>query len=200
MSSFLDVIAALLIFSVVLIMSLQLNIFVLEKNSQNVLRTANQEKITGTESYVGLGGTIERDLSRIGAGDSVSPSIVVADSDRVVFRGDVDDDGTVDSLRYFVTTPPALPPGSNPNLKYLYRRQNTQTGTSGWVGVSAFKLSYLDERGRALSVPVPDSLRPSIRSVRVKMMLESALRVKNDYDTTFAASYWETLVSPVNVK
>ncbi len=189
-----------MIFGVVLVMSMNLNIFTMEKNTQNILRTANQEKITGTESYVGLGGMIENDLAKIGVGDSLTPSVTKADSNGITFRADMDNNGTVDSVKYFVSAPAGVPTGGNTKIKYLFRRQNTQSGTAGWVGVSLFEFLYLDEMGRTIAAPVADSLLSSIRSIRVKMMVENSYRMKNDSDTTFAATYWETLISPQNIK
>lgn len=200
MSSFLDIIGALMIFGVVLVMSLNLNIFTMQKNTQYILRTSNQEKITGTESYVGLGGIIENDLYKIGVGDTLTPSITNADTNLITFRADMDNNGTVDSVKYFTSTPPVVPAGGNPNIKYLYRRQNTQSGTAGWTGVSSLRFVYLDEMGKTILAPVADTLLSTIRSIRVKMMVENSYRMKNDSDTTFAATYWETLVSPQNIK
>lgn len=200
MSSLLDVIGALFIFGVVMLIALQLNIFTLDTNTQNLLRTVNQENVSGNESGVGIGTTLEIDLSRIGAADSLSPSILVADADRITFRGDVDANGTVDSVKYFLTTPPSTPEGGNKNLKYLYRRQNTQSGTKGWVGVSSFQLLYYDQMGRTIPTPVNAWSLAFIRSVRAKVMFESAMRWKSETDTSFAASYWETFISPVNIR
>ncbi len=200
MSSFLDIIGALMIFGVVLVMSLNLNIFTMQKNTQNILRTSNQEKITGTESYVGLGGIIENDLYKIGVGDTLAPSVIEADTNCITFRADMDNNGTIDSVKYFTSSPVGVPTGGNSNIKYLYRRQNTESGTKGWVGVSTFRFLYLDEMGRTIPAPVADSLLSTIRSIRVKMMVENSYRMKNETDTTFAATYWETLVSPQNIK
>lgn len=200
MSSLLDVIGSVLIFGIVMLMALQLNVFTLEKNTQAAFRSMNQETITGSESFVGLGGTLESDLVKIGGGDIISPSIMIADSTQLNFRADIDGNGTVDSVRYYITTPGSIPPGGNPNLKYFYRRQNTESGNAGWVGVSSLNFAYLDGMGRTISTPVLAGALSSIRSVRVKLMVEGKTRLKTDTDTSFAASYWETLISPVNIK
>lgn len=200
MGSLLDIIGSLLIFGLVLLMTLQLNVFTLEKNTQSAFRTMNQETISGSESYTGLGGILEGDLAKIGVGDTVSPSVMIADSTQLKFRGDLDGNGAVDSLRYYVTTPASIPAGGNPNLKYFYRRQNAESGSAGWYGVSSVKFLYLDNMGRTIPTPVAANALSSIRSVRVKLMVEGATRLKMDTDTSFAASYWETLISPVNIK
>jgi hypothetical protein len=200
MGSLLDILGALFIFGIVMLIALQLNVFTMEKNTQHLLRTMNQENVSGNESGVGIGTVLDMDLSRIGAADAVSPSVLLADANKITLRGDVDANGTVDSVKYFLTTPPSTPNGGNSNLKYLYRRQNAQSGTKGWVGVSSFQLSYYDNMGRTIPTPVAAGSLSSIRSIRAKVMFESAMRVKNDLDTSFAASYWETLISPMNIR
>lgn len=200
MANMFDVIGGLLIFAVVVMLVLQLNIFTMEKNTQSVLQNATLEAINGTELTTGLGGLIEADLAKIGVGDSVPPAILVADSNRITFRGDVTGDGIADSVKYYITVPPSVPDGTNPNLKYLYRRQNTESGTKGWWGVSSFTLEYLDNRGRPIATPVPPASLPNIRSIRVKLLLESRILLATGVDTSFAATYWETLVSPPNIQ
>jgi hypothetical protein len=200
MGSMLDVVGGIILFGVLLLMTLQLNIFTAETAVQQNLTAYNQERITGNESGLGLGGMVEYDLAQVGYGDSLAPSVTVADTNRVTFRADIDGNGSVDSIKYYVTTPASIPPGGNPNLKYLYRKQNTETGTGGWVGVSQFKITYLDNMGRIIPTPVAGTSLSDIRSIRIQMTVESATRMKSDWDTTFASSYWETLISPSNIK
>jgi hypothetical protein len=200
MASMLDVIGAIILFGVVLLMTLQLNIFTAETAMQQNLTAQNQEWVTGNESGLGFSGMIEYDLAQIGYGDSLAPSVTLADTNRITFRADIDNNGSVDSVKYYVTNPPSIPPGGNQNLKYLFRKQNTESGLEGWVGVSQFRILYLDNMGRSLPVPVSGASLSDIRSIRVQIALESATRVKSDWDTTFASSYWETLISPANIK
>lgn len=200
MGNMFDIIGGMLIFAAVVLMALQLNIFTIEKNTQSALQNANLEAINGTESYAGLGAIIEQDLVRIGVSDSVSPSITLAQVDRITFRGDMTGNGNVDSVKYFLTVPGSVPAGTNPNIKYLYRRQNTESGTKGWWGVSSFQLAYFDSMGRPMAVPVPAPSLSSIRSIKVKLLMESRIRLRNDMDTSFAAAYWETMISPQSVR
>ena len=201
MSNLLDIIGGLLIFGVVLLMSLQLNIFSMEQNTQSALRSMSQETISGDETgSAGLGKILETDLSRIGLADTLSPSVLIADSTQLKFRGDVNNNGTLDSVRYYITNPGSTPAGGNPNLKYLYRRQNTESGTGGRFGVSQLKFLYLDDMGKVIPTPVSSGSLSSIKSIKVQLMVSANIRLKTDTDTSFAASYWESLVSPPNIK
>ena len=189
----------MLIFGIVVLMVLQLNIYMLESNTQQTLRMANQEMLSDNEIGRSFCGMLEDEIGRIGVGDTIAPSITVADSNRISFRTDVGSNGVVDSVSYYVAAG-TIPSGGNPRLKFLYRRQNFESANGGGVGVTSFRFDYLDDRGRLLPAPVTGSSRSLIRSVKMKGMFESTVRLKNSGDSTFAAAYWETIKSPVSIR
>ena len=198
MSSMLDTVGAALLYGAVVLIIMQLNSSLIEANYQNNLRMISQEQISGIDTLAGAARILERDFSKIGS--NASPAFVIADSNKITFNGDLDNNGVVDSAKYSLVAL-TTPAGGNPNLKYrLIRRQNTESGTSGGVGVSQFKLTYYDSLGRALSSPVSSGSFSKIRSIKIQMQAESNIRVKNDIDTTFASAYWEKVISPRNLR
>ncbi len=198
MSSILDTVGSAILAGAILLIVMRINSSMMEANYQNNLRAIIAEQISGVDTLGGAAAILEKDFSKIGS--NASPAFVIADSNKITFKGDLDNNGVVDSVKYSLVAL-SIPAGGNPNLKYrLIRRQNTQSGIAGGIGVSQFKLTYYDSLGRALTTPVGSGSLSKIRSVRVQMQTQSSIRVKNDIDTTFASAYWEKVISPKNLR
>jgi len=132
-----------------------------------------------------------------------SQSIVVADSTRIVFQGNIyhDDAGTTERIEWYLGPPLTTVP--NPNVHILFRNYNNEgpVGTSG-IGVTAFKLAYFKKNG----VPVTYgnwAEYPEIRIIEISMTVQSPYRVQDEVnpDTLgYAASYWrQTRLSSRNL-
>lgn len=198
MSSMMDIVGAAILFGAILLIVVKLNASFMEANYQNNLRAMTHEQLAGIDTLAGAAKILEEDFSKIGA--NASNAFVIADSNRITFKGDIDNNGVVDSVKYSLVNL-TIPVDGNPNLKYrLLRRQNTETGTQGGVGVSQFKLSYYDSLGRTLATPVGSGSFSKIRSIKIHVQAQSRSRIKNDVDTTFASAYWERIISPRNLR
>ncbi len=198
MSTMIDIVGAALFYGAVMLIVLKLNSSMMEASYQHNLRVMSQEQVSGIDTLAGAARILEKDFSKIGSNTSLA--FVTADSNRITFNGDVDNNGVVDSVKYSLVAL-SIPPGGNPNLKYrLIRKQNTESGIGGGIGVSQFRLTYYDSLGRALSSPVSSGSFSRIRSIKVQMQTQSNVRVKNDIDSTFASSYWEKVISPKNLR
>jgi hypothetical protein len=207
MSSIVDIIGPFIFFGAVLLIVIGLNASLVESSSQNLLEVITQEKVTGyvagADTVAGAARIVESDLYKVG--NQGAPGIILADTTRLSFRGDVDNDGAVDTVRYFVNPYVAGGSGCNPKLRLSFlRRQNSQTGTSGRIPLSTFRLAYYDSLGRNISPALlnggsADLHMARIKSVKVQMQIEAEMRYENKsnpLDTAFAASYWEKVISP----
>lgn len=198
MSSMIDTVGAAIMFGAVLLIVMKLNTSMTEATYQHNLRVISQEEIMGVDTLAGAAKVLEADFAKIGA--NASSAFVIADSNRITFKGDLDNNGIVDSVKYSLVTLP-LTAGGNPNLQYrLIRRQNTETGIGGGIGVSQFRLTYFDDFGKVLATPVASGSFSKIRSIKVQLQVQSKTRLRNDIDTTFASSYWERIISPKNLR
>lgn len=200
MSTAIEMIGSTIFFGVLVLLVIELNVFALETSTQTTLAVSTQEQIIGHEGGSGAGRTLEHDLLKIGYRCSVSPAITLADSDRIQFRCDLDNDGTLDSVKYYMIGAITVPRDGNTRLKGIVRRVNLEPVKGNWLAVSLFRLSYFDGRGKIIPVPVSSGLLPSIRSIRVQLTVESTTRLQNTWDPNFAGMYWETTVSPANVQ
>ena len=199
MSSVIDVIGSTVVFGVLILLVIQLNIFAVEANTQTVLAVSTQERLIGYEDAAGASAVLEHDLLKIGYRCPVFPAITFADSDRIHFRCDLNNDGSLDSVKYYVSGATVVRRDENTLLRNVVRRVNLDPVNGSWLEVSQFRLTYLDDRGKTIPTPVASVLLPSIRSIRIQMTVQSRTRVQNTWDSNFAGMYWQTTISPANM-
>ncbi|MEE9225381.1 MAG: hypothetical protein V3U68_04205 [Bacteroidota bacterium] len=138
---------------------------------------------------------IEWDFLKIGYGVDAGPKIMLADSTRLTFYGDLDRNGTIDKIRYY-TKEPVERVGLNPNTFILYRLLNDEPEAGANLGVTLFWMAYYDSVGNQLSTPVdPTSY---IKSIQVRFMVESIIPTVAG-DTTYPGAYWEKRIYPRNL-
>ena len=144
---------------------------------------------------------IEDDFRKMGYNVSVPADSCIryADSSTVIFKGDVDNNGMVDSLRYSLG--PSTRSGNlNPHTRLLYRRFNNSEGSIN-LGITRFLFTYYDAAGNKMA-SVPSVAKPSlIRSIKVTLNIESIMPSKLvANDTTYSCAAWEQLFKPRNLR
>lgn len=136
------------------------------------------------------------DLRKIGyACDSTS--IAVADSEKLTFYSDIDRNGSVDVVTYFVNKDPKLTSGTtNPNDVVLCRAVNSDTLTGPSLGLRRIKFSYLDEKAH------PTTTIGDIKFIKTELWLETSEPVETIFTTTenpYPFTYWEMTINPRNI-
>jgi len=111
--------------------------------------------------------------------------VIYADSSYISFYTDVDDDGELDSLKYFISDLSALSGTKNPRDRILYRQVNTQTPFIVSTNIVQFKLSYFDALGFELTTPVASPGRISHLEISFKVEDPEA------YDEQYSEAYWQ---------
>ena len=126
-STLLDVIGASVIGGLLLLILLRLNGNVIENNIIYGSDRSLQRALAGTAVVV------EEDLRRMGycadpfkLTDGMS-RVIQADSSYISFYTDVDSDGNLDSIAYFISDTSALSGTINPRDRILYRQINTES-------------------------------------------------------------------------
>ena len=134
---------------------------------------------------------IEFDFNRMGLRvPSTTNSIIQADSNRITFLSDIDDNEAVDTVRYFVSDTNIVTSTVNPNDRILYRLVNDQDQVDAALGVTRFHVRYLDWLGYD-TINLPD-----IRTFVITLRVESTA----PYDEQYSSFYWQTRISPPNLK
>ena len=127
-----------------------------------------------------LSEVIDHDFRKIGYNvPSPGNSIISADSSSIDFLLDLDNDGNVDSVRYYVGNSSETPGTDNPNDRLFYRIVNGQNTRGSLLGLTGFKLAYFDSTGAATSV------LNDIREIEIFLTVESPVTLDDYYPTVF---------------
>ena len=195
MSIVLDLIGSIVIASFVILMGLRLN----QSISGNA--DASNANLNVQESLVDIVRNIEYDFRKIGYNlPDPKNAIVVSDSNRIKFCADMDRDGTIDTVEWYVSAPIGGFP--NPNIRKLYRRVNGEPPVGAALGVTQFTLRYLNQDGG------PAMFLSQIWIIEMTLKIESPYKVQDQVvsDQTYqqmgyAAAFWrQTRLASRNIK
>lgn len=140
MSIILDLISSVIVAGYVIFLGLRMNM------NMNATMDATSTNLNVQEAMVNTVGMVESDFKKIGyALTDPRNAVAIADSNRIRFRSDMNRNGTIDSVEWYVGTP--LAKYTDRQVRILYRRYNTQTPTVAAVGITTFRLKYLDQDG-----------------------------------------------------
>lgn len=141
------------------------------------------------QNMIALVGVIEHDFRRIGYCsdpskiDNPADAIRLADSSNIRFWTDVDNNGALDSIYYYLgsTTEPAVAETQNPRDRILYRQTNTGSPLVMQVGVTQFQFQYFNALGVPLTLPISDPRL--IHTMEISMAVESPAPYRMEYTT-----------------
>jgi hypothetical protein len=142
---------------------------------------------------------MENDLYKIGYRISDPNKLNIADSNRFSYKADVNNDGTLDSVRYYTGTTSQAGKTSNPNDKPLYKVLNGAAPVRiGFVRDCHF--TYYDSTGRQISsyganATISDTLK-KVRIVNVYIKCESPYLINKNYQV----AEYSRKIKPVNLK
>jgi hypothetical protein len=189
MSYWLDMIGSYIIAATVILIVVSLNFYVSSSSCENTFSIIAQQNLSTTADI------INNDFYKIGYRVS-SNRITLADSTRIKFYADMDDNGTVDSLYYYSGTSSSLSGTPNPNDYLLYRIYNNQPATSSMV-VTGFQLTYYDSLGNKIAYTnlTNQSYLNKIKSIEVYLRVEST----DPIDGVYQGSEWLKKITPKNL-
>ncbi|MFI5253285.1 MAG: hypothetical protein ACHQQQ_12740 [Bacteroidota bacterium] len=117
-----------------------------------------------------------------------SNSIVAAGAHNISFLADVNGDGTMDTVKYYVGSPSDLPLTPNPNDFPLYRQINSQPAAMYNVGLTQFDFAYFDWMATPKTLPITFPYS-GVLEIQLTIMLKSPVLP----DSLGAYSYWRQL-------
>lgn len=133
---------------------------------------------------------IEYDFSRIGLGinDPMVAIFTETDPTEVTFKLDSDSNGTLETMRYYLstTTETNALKTANPNDKVLYRVVNGGAPQIVANGLTAFKIQYFNSDGAETAT------MSAIRALVVSMTVESNFGA----DTAYPKLFWQGRITP----
>jgi hypothetical protein len=201
MSIIIDLVGSTVLGAFVLLIGLRLN--------AGVAATGDAAKadLNVQESLVDIVQTIEYDYRKIGFG-VIDPkmSILYADTIRLRFLADIDNNGAVDTVEWWVGPPITTMP--NPKIRAFFRRvSGSQAVAAPGLGVTEFNMVYRDVDGALVSTayPVPASSLSRIWIIETTLKVESPYKVADQVMGTDkmvnAAAFWrQTRLASRNIK
>ena len=149
------------------------------------------EDVNVQEQMVEFTKVIEWDFAKIGHRDTTGVPILIAKPDTFMFAGDMDNNGTFDTVMYFKGSPTKLSWTPNPDDFILYKvLVNTSDTMKMNLGLTKFDLTYLDSTGAATANPT------LVRGLKVATVVESPYW---SGDGVQSGAYWENTIFPRNL-
>lgn len=189
MASWLDIIGSFIIGAVIILLLANLNLFISSSAADNLAVNIAQLNLKTT------GEILENDFYKLGY-RVPSDAIAEADSDKIKFFGDINNDSNIDTVYYYLGPTSEMASSQNPNDKILYRVINNETPIKANV-VSNFKLTYYDSTGSAKSYGSLNSAvqRNKIKVIKIYLKIES----QEPVDGAYQAAEWLRKITPKNL-
>jgi hypothetical protein len=116
-----------------------------------------------------------------------SKSIILADSNKIKFLTDIQSDGIVDTMYYYLGPTSELSQTENPRDRILYRVIDSETPTGANMGITQFKMVYFNALGDTISFPIT---KPSlIASMEINITVENTAA----YDQQYSSAFWRQI-------
>ncbi len=184
-STILDVLGATIIGGLLLLVLLRVNANATENKILN-----GSDRILQRD-LVELALTVENDLRKMGY--CADPSkltesmsrIIYANSSQISYYTDVDRDGNLDSISYYISDTTALSHTANPRDRILYRKVNNQLPLIVSTNIVEFNLNYFDALGKVLTSPVASP------SLITHMEISFKVEDSEAYDQKYSEAYWQ---------
>lgn len=132
---------------------------------------------------------LEYDLRKIGYCENPfnipnpARAILYGDSSRIKYLTDIDFDGNVDTVEYYLGPASELSGTPNPNDKMLYRLINGVPSAVN-LGVTDFKIKYYGALGNELPLPL-NTVPTGIMSMEVNVSVENTAAYNEEYRFAF---------------
>ena len=189
MAYLLDIIGAAILGGIVILMVIGINLQFTTTSSETFNSTLTQRDAVVSSQI------LEYDFYKVGYRIS-GEKIAIADSNEIKYYTDLNNDGTADTVHYYLGTTTGMSSTMNPIDKPLYRVLNSNPPYISSV-VTEFKLAYLDAAGNQLNYGSLSSAiqRGNIRSIQTSLEFQSGYPIDGDYQ----AVMMERSVRPKNL-
>ncbi|HEX9828984.1 MAG TPA: hypothetical protein VGB10_02120 [Bacteroidota bacterium] len=170
-STILDIITSVIIAGFLLLTALRLND---QANETSILYHSN---LLLQQNMTALTGILEHDFRRIGfCADykkikDPADAIRYADTSKIRFWLDLDNDGVMDSIEYSIGPPSEMTSTVNPRDRVLYRKVNNTTAQRLEMGVTQFRFKFFNALGDTLLFPIAEPRE--IHSMEISLQIES---------------------------
>ena len=186
-STLLDIISSFIIGGFLLLIIWRLH----ESATRNTYINAGE--LVVQRNLVEVVGLLEYDFRKIGYCSDwtkipdPSKAIIEAKPDSISFLTDVDKDGNVDTLKYYLGSTAELASTENPRDRMLYRVVNNETPKGSNLGITQFELLYFDVIGDTIQQPI--LIPGEINTMQINVRVENTAA----YDTNYSNAFWRQI-------
>ena len=186
-TTILDILGSIIIGGILMTIAWRLSDAATEKTYNNSGELALQQNL------VTVAQIIEWDFRKIGyCADwkklpDPTKAILYADTSSIKFLSDIDADGTLDSIFYYLGPTSELSATENPRDRVLYRVVNNETPAQSNLGVTRFYMVYYDALGDSVHFPVTNY--GIIASIEINVVVENVAA----YDQKYSSAYWRQI-------
>jgi len=114
-------------------------------------------------------------------------AIISADSTGIDYLTDVDSDGIVDTMHYYLGPTSELLSTPNPRDRILYRVVNSEVPVGVNLGVTQFNLTFFDVIGNPISFPI--DVPGEIYTMQIDITVEDVAA----YDEKYSTAFWRQI-------
>lgn len=175
MAYLLDILGSTTIAAAIIFMVMQFNARINDSSVELLMSTISQgDALVSAE-------IMQHDLYKMGLNVSEN-SILVADSNRIKFLTDLDNDGSTDSIIFVLGSKNDLVNTTNPYDRPIIRKIN-QDSSYNLLHVSEFNISYFDSIGTEISTAqlINQSARNRIKTISLYCRAESPEPIDSIY-------------------
>jgi hypothetical protein len=186
-STLIDIVGSMLIGGVLLIILWRLN----DATTQNTYNYSGELSLQ--QNLATTAEVIEYDFRKIGyCADwnkipDPSKAIILADSNKIKFLTDIQSDGIVDTMYYYLGPTSELPQTENPRDRILYRVVDSETPKGANLGITEFKMVYFNALGD--TIPFPITQPGLISSMEINVTVENTAA----YDQKYSSAFWRQI-------
>ena len=140
---------------------------------------------------------IERDFNLLGYVNDVgliqnNQNIFNGTASSIRFRSDIDNNGTIDTISYFVSDTSALSHTPNPRDMILYRKLNNNVPFVLANNITRFRLTYFDTQMNEVALPI--GLTSVVNYIRIELRVEDPYA----YDNNYSEAIWRRITVSTN--
>ena len=190
-STILDILGSMIIGGFLMLLLWQID----DAAVQNVFN--NSEELILQQNLATTSEILEHDFRRIGYCKNYSlipkTNVIVSATDTSIsFLTDVNDQGNVDVLKYYIGPTSDLASTPNPRDRFLYRVVNNETPVGVNLGITQFKLVYFTVYGDTLHTPITDlSL---ISTMEINISVENVVGYGGvDDNNKYSSAFWRQI-------
>lgn len=186
-NTLLDVLGSMIVGGILLTIVLRLSNSATEKTYNNSGELSLQQNLATIAQI------IEYDFRKIGYcanwNKIPDPSLAILEADysRLKFITDVDSDGELDSIHYYLGPTSELSHTENPRDRLLYRVVNNEEPLSSNLGITDFHMIFYDALGDTLYLPI--QITGEIASIEINVTVENVAA----YDSLYSSAFWRQI-------